>query len=1080
MLLGNDDLATMPPTVFIGLGGSGAKVVRVLAGRLREESRWADFSKLIHFLCVDTDKKDLANVSRVSRVSNISLDDDKRERIKLLRGQKDHAENKRVSGWVHDWYGFRQTGGKGAGQVRLESRFSMHCQIMDGANNNVRKVLEEILSTALNVKNPNRERSSAVRFFIYGSIAGGTGSGATLLIAYLAREIAKQYGIAHPEVYATLFLPSVFREQVGHELANKVNANGFAALKELEYFMQLRYGAREGCRERIELVYDPAASSHGAVSSSDYVEGPPFDWIYLVDRPKGATIDEIYLAVGEAAYLQLFSPILGMQESAADNWEQLKSSPADGFFAQQYGSVGAASLTFPRSRLVGYCTRRWTLDQLERFVIGKSDHPDGPRHELPEDFEELSEKEKKAQLDLLFKAFIATEAKGEELKRRHGIFTQISELRSDGDVDLLAAFRDELREMIDGARDDLDISFYDNTVPRDNPTLSGARQSISREIKESSRRLDERVQGLVRDIESGDFLTRFFGPDKHKVSALMQRFFLIRLNELGDTATLRDADDEEDLYLPWCFTPFGGEDELSDAQALASARRSSAEFDLDSPDVRKQIAAKEAALVEATSSWFKKDERFSQALGSAGRLFRALIDDTMDDQLRAFWHRVAKALKGQVDKRLDVFRTLAQRGRATVADERAKAKRCLESGLKVGTIGKPLDDAGGFYLGDEIFHDSRAARRQWDLVYDALVRPTFSADDAAVMDAVNGILSEASRPTRGGRRKTEDVLFEIARAIDEIGHDAMHTFMLEKSPLGLGNGLLYEAKMSHLGNRACTLEELEEVGLSEVQAYMLDKLQRAAGQAKPLARLDDGLVNAVAKPYRPRLVGVHAALLQEHSHLQDVIDSALDGVQRVPGWPSADLITFFEGCLGVPLYTYRDVTGPMKRSYEMEVEDARRGLRHVPLHLDGRWEEEGFRGKEGVGLPAIELAPRRSWAKAREQELALERFALCIAGDIAVRDEAGAYSISFRGHVIDLGRGLVAATEGFIGLGDAQREALTSAASNAVDGNPPRVSEAVSHYGGLLFDAEHAGDPAEIQATKRLIATLKKLAEMQS
>ena len=76
-----------------------------------------------------------------------------------------------------------------------------------------------------------------------------------------------------------------------------------------------------------------------------------------------------------------------------DNWEQLKSSPADGFFAQQYGSIGAASLTFPRKQLEAYCARRWTLNQLERFVVGKSSNPDQERHELPDDFEELSEKD---------------------------------------------------------------------------------------------------------------------------------------------------------------------------------------------------------------------------------------------------------------------------------------------------------------------------------------------------------------------------------------------------------------------------------------------------------------------------------------------------------------------------------------------------------------------------------------------------------------------------------------------------------------------------------------------------------------
>ena len=211
MLLGLRELQNLPPTFFIGLGGSGSRVIDKLAWRLRREPSWERFRELIHFIAVDTDQSDLDRISERCETSNISLIN-KRRRIQLLRGELEHQENQRATSWIHPWYEFRDTSGKGAGQIRLESRFSLFCQVADGSPGNVRNLLHQRLTAALAAHNPTRDRNRPVRFFIYGSLAGGTGSGTFMTTAYMARQLCWELG-SPSQVFGTFFLPSVLKRR---------------------------------------------------------------------------------------------------------------------------------------------------------------------------------------------------------------------------------------------------------------------------------------------------------------------------------------------------------------------------------------------------------------------------------------------------------------------------------------------------------------------------------------------------------------------------------------------------------------------------------------------------------------------------------------------------------------------------------------------------------------------------------------------------------------------------------------------------------------------------------------------------
>ena len=54
------------PTLFVGLGGNGGKIINQLAGRLRRHPHWDRIKALTHFLAIDTNKGDLDTLRDVS------------------------------------------------------------------------------------------------------------------------------------------------------------------------------------------------------------------------------------------------------------------------------------------------------------------------------------------------------------------------------------------------------------------------------------------------------------------------------------------------------------------------------------------------------------------------------------------------------------------------------------------------------------------------------------------------------------------------------------------------------------------------------------------------------------------------------------------------------------------------------------------------------------------------------------------------------------------------------------------------------------------------------------------------------
>ncbi len=1087
--LGFDDLKGVPPTFFIGMGGSGGRVVDVLAQRLKSEPTWPKFQKLIHFLCVDTDANDLARLAKRVETSNISISDKKR-RIELLRGRMDHDANERVTSWVHPWYGFRDVAGKGAGQIRLESRFSLHCQITDALPGNLRDIIVRKLRESMDALNPNQQRGASVRFFIYGSLAGGTGSGASLSAAYLVRKLAEDAGV-QAEVFGMFFLPSVFRDRVESALVAKINANGYAALKEIEWCMEMRYdGAGPG---ELEFVFDPRRTSSTKVDKKqDKVTRAPFDWVYIVDKPEKLAIEQIYQAAGESAYLQLFSPIMAFQDREGDNFAQLQSEPSDGHFAVQYGSMGSSVLEFPRERLVRYFARRKTVELVERLVVGKPPTGSGVADDLVlsgREFLDLAESEQNRRIDEAFKRFVEYEARQESEAEKRGMFTDIAELRV-GQSNLLDEFRARLNAEIEGLKSEVVIATINApAITPENPTLNHARVNLGRDYKAGKQTVDKKAQLLARDIASGQYLSKFFRD--FKASPLQQRYFLVRLNELARNQDLRTGVDEEDAtLLDWCFLPSADIDSVA---YLARKPPEPIEYDVDLPEVRKRIASAEERLSTAAKKLIGKEKAFDEARISAVREFQRLEQAAGDALVIDFWHQTNRALRQHAEKRADLFRVIAKKGLSQVEHLRAQAENCRSRGAAVPDIGKTDEDIAEFHLGNEVFHDARNKLRQWHLAYKVLVEEDFVVDTGEVLAKVNEVLDQAASGgnTAGAQANSDDVLAGIIDRIDKQMREKMQRFVDVDKGMNLFSALEMEIRMSQLGNVAwMTAKDLEKVELNAIEPYLKDKLGFVASMSVPLARFDEAvLAGAGKKPYRPRFYGVDHKLLDKSPAVARALKDAASGFSMLEDWNSHDILAFYQATLGVPLYAWRDVQDDLATSYDFEANESGRGH---PMHVDSRWENKGFHDNPTLGLPGLSLGARRKWQadkKAYEEELArkkradddaLLRQSAASAGQLAralaagfVTELYGAWKLSYRGRDFELGTGLGESLQKFAALPEAVRGPVDRAASELLQQEPGRIANVRGKLDDWLFDAGSEGRTADEKTIGLLQTQLK-------
>jgi len=228
------EAAANEATLFIGLGGTGADMLIRIKNEVKRrmvlpqiEGRIAsDTPNNIGFLAIDTDANSAKKAWGTatfdpfgSEFCSIAVGD---KQAMVVRW-KQLLENKSPEA---QWYeGIDAVAAlPGAGGIRQIGRMMLF--------ENIRSTKERIQSKIRQIRAGGINK---VNVIVVAGIAGGTGSGTFIDIAYLSRAVLEEEAVIGRNVFGYIVLPDVNLLNGGQE--DSLKRNGFAALKELDYWM---------------------------------------------------------------------------------------------------------------------------------------------------------------------------------------------------------------------------------------------------------------------------------------------------------------------------------------------------------------------------------------------------------------------------------------------------------------------------------------------------------------------------------------------------------------------------------------------------------------------------------------------------------------------------------------------------------------------------------------------------------------------------------------------------------------------------------------------------------------------------
>jgi hypothetical protein len=346
------------PTVVIGLGGTGYGALLKLKKRFVDA--YGFIPPIVRFLSIDT-TENAEGTARSEPAADGALDHNELYVLQvgnpagLVNGTNPHIDE-----W---WPADIPTSAiiAGAGQVRARGRLALFARAQD-VYGRIRRAVDDVR----NIRNQKQmyadqfqvSTRAGVEVHIVGSLAGGTGSGLFLDIAFMARDV-----IGNDEqsnFTGVLLLPSLFTRYAGTSL---VKPNAYGALKEIEHLSTTKaafpidYGMR-----RVDVAR------------------PPFDVVYLVDsiNEQGRTVmeqSELLGLIADGMYVQIGSQIGTDSANAVDNIKtQIATAGRVKGRSPQYCSFGVASLTMPGFDALMYeDAKRLVIDDLLNGAVADAD-----------------------------------------------------------------------------------------------------------------------------------------------------------------------------------------------------------------------------------------------------------------------------------------------------------------------------------------------------------------------------------------------------------------------------------------------------------------------------------------------------------------------------------------------------------------------------------------------------------------------------------------------------------------------------------------------------------------------------------
>lgn len=357
------------PTLVVGLGGSGSSTAR-RAKRILDE-RYGDLH-IIKFLIVDTDtggyseEGGMAAVDREERASIVTPN-----ASEVHRQMKDGLKPE-IAEFLPDNLnvGLLDTG-TGAGAIRPIGRFALFSQMSDFYSDRLRPACLSLNEIETLVREKLRQaggnitvNSKSPRIYVTCSLCGGTGSSLFIDVAALIRHIFAQIGVT-PKIVGVFFLPSVFMSERGITtmVRENIQANGYAALMELEYFCRSDI-ANEGWEFKYPEV--------GAVR----IDRPLYDEVYLIEglNSNGKLLsgkNDAFEMTARGICIDIGSPIGTRASSSKLNiMAHLPNRPCkETGQERKMNSFAVTGLKVPADEIARYCCLRAAKEVINDYLL---------------------------------------------------------------------------------------------------------------------------------------------------------------------------------------------------------------------------------------------------------------------------------------------------------------------------------------------------------------------------------------------------------------------------------------------------------------------------------------------------------------------------------------------------------------------------------------------------------------------------------------------------------------------------------------------------------------------------------------
>ena len=335
------------PTLLVGLGGTGSKIVCKVSKLVTEEQR-----KNLGFAVFDTDINELREIQRLNPFIKII-----QTSTKLSVGEYLNIDTHARDNWFPvNAILNSKTLTEGAGQVRAISRLAFDTALRAGKMEQLHEAIQDLY------KLEEGQGEQALRVIIVSSLAGGTGSGLILPVAlYIKNYLATHFRQSANITRGFFILPEVFDEVIpGQVERNTLRSNAYATLRELDAFLM------KGDKTLPDSYQDTVKIDFPRVGSAGYEEYAvrPYDFCFLFDaqNAEGSKLNSFNQYLDHAAnciYAQSIGSMNKRSNSSEDNTIR-RLCEEEG--RNRYAGAGSSMLIYPFEDVKEYIALNWAKE----------------------------------------------------------------------------------------------------------------------------------------------------------------------------------------------------------------------------------------------------------------------------------------------------------------------------------------------------------------------------------------------------------------------------------------------------------------------------------------------------------------------------------------------------------------------------------------------------------------------------------------------------------------------------------------------------------------------------------------------